>query len=77
MVENIDNWLCKLNLNLDLRYWRIRTKGASDFTQMQDAEVLYVAVNCRDGNSITTYSKLKFIVVLISTDLKIKIGYAS
>ena len=55
----------------------MRTKGASDFTQMQDAEVLYVAVNCRDGNSITTYSKLKFIVVLISTDLKIKIGYAS
>ena len=41
-------------------------KGASDFTQMQDAEVLYVAVNCRDGNSITTYSKLKFIVVLNS-----------
>ena len=42
----------------------MRTKGASDFTQMQDAEVLYVAVNCRDGNSIITYSKLKFIVKL-------------
>ena len=45
-------------------------KGASDFTQMQDAEVLYVAVNCRDGNSITTYSKLKFIVFLTSYDFE-------
>ena len=45
-------------------------KGASDFTQMQDAEVLYVAVNCREGNSITTYSKLKFIVFLTSYDFE-------
>ena len=48
----------------------MRPKGASDFTQMQDAEVLYVAVNCKDGNSITTYSKLKFISVLTSNDLE-------
>ena len=33
------------NLNLDLRYWRMRPKGV---------EVLYVAVNCKDGNPITT-----------------------
>ena len=45
-------------------------KGASDFTQMQDAEVLYVAVNSREGNSITTYSKLKFIVFLTSFDFE-------
>ena len=44
---------------LYLQYWRSKTKGASNFTQRQDAEVLYVAVNCKDGNSIITYLKLK------------------